>query len=74
MRALNLLRYSELGIAEIAVATGFCSHTNFSRNFRSHYGFRPRDVRRIRSSGLRQQASRLPNVPTLADAVRAQFA
>jgi AraC family transcriptional regulator, glycine betaine-responsive activator len=74
MKALNLLRYSSLSIGEIAVITGFCSHTNFTRNFRSHYGFHPRDVRLFRRSSLGLIPSQSAEVPTLADAVRAQLA
>lgn len=44
-RARQLLRETQRGIIEIALACGFTSASSFSRAFRHHYHHSPRDVR-----------------------------
>ncbi len=45
-KALSYLHGSELTISEVAEKCGFPDSNYFSRQFRSHYGFSPRSVRR----------------------------
>ena len=44
--AARLLRQTERGILEIALAVGYDSHTVFSRAFRAEFGIAPSDFRR----------------------------
>ncbi len=45
-RALELLMYSRIPVAEVALASGFGSTSHFARNFRMQHGVRPSEVRR----------------------------
>jgi AraC family transcriptional regulator len=45
-RALKLLRRSDLALAQIALAAGFCDQSHLSRSFRRHLGISPRAYRR----------------------------
>jgi transcriptional regulator GlxA family with amidase domain len=45
--ARTFLRRSPMGINEIAVATGFTSHSHFARIYRNHFGVSPREDRII---------------------------
>jgi AraC-like DNA-binding protein len=40
--ALNLLREKELSISEIAFRVGYEELSNFSRDFKTHFGYSPR--------------------------------
>lgn len=45
-RARGLLRQSDLGVTEIAVACGFASASHFARAYRRRFGLPPREERR----------------------------
>lgn len=47
-RAMRMLRQSHHGIADIALATGFSSHSHFTAVFRSRTGQTPQQFRRAR--------------------------
>ena len=49
-RAQKLLRESELPLAQIAVETGFGTHSHFTTTFRRATGFTPATYRRTRRS------------------------
>ena len=49
-RALTLLREQRMPVAEVGAAVGYRHQTSFATAFRRHFGMRPKDVRRTRSS------------------------
>ena len=48
--ALTLFRERGLSVAEVADAVGYRHQTSFATAFRRHFGMRPKDVRRTRST------------------------
>jgi AraC-like DNA-binding protein len=46
--AENLVRFSDLPIAEVCERSGFCDYANFSRRFRLRFGISPREMRKAR--------------------------
>lgn len=43
-KAYRMLKSKEISIKEAAWETGFSDHSNFTRSFRSHFGFPPSDL------------------------------
>ncbi len=48
-RSLEMVEESEAGLVEIALESGFCTHSHFSASFRSEFGITPSAVRAGRS-------------------------
>jgi len=46
-RALNLLIQDRLSVNEVACAVGYQHQTSFTASFREHFGFAPKDARRM---------------------------
>ena len=46
-RANDLLQHSHMAVVDVAIATGFVSHSHFSKTFKTLYGRTPADVRRL---------------------------
>ena len=45
-RARSLVLHTHLGLADVAAATGFSSHSHFLRSYRALYGENPSRTRR----------------------------
>lgn len=45
-RARELLRHTNAPILDVALSTGFTSHSYFAQSYRNHFGFSPSDERR----------------------------
>jgi AraC family transcriptional regulator len=66
--ALDAVLDSEVGFTEIAIETGFASHSHFSAKFRALFGRTPQQVRRgVRSAEVRE-LRRIVAAPELAAA------
>lgn len=50
--ALDLLIDSRMSVSEVAAAVGYQHQTSFTASFRDHFGFAPRDARRMRQTAL----------------------
>jgi AraC family transcriptional regulator len=48
-RSLEMVEESEVGLVEIALENGFCTHSHFSASFRNEFGVTPSAVRAGRS-------------------------
>ncbi|MEE9375472.1 MAG: GlxA family transcriptional regulator [Rhizobiaceae bacterium] len=46
-RARELLRHTNASILDVALSTGFTSHSYFAQSYRTHMGFSPSEERRI---------------------------
>jgi AraC-like DNA-binding protein len=58
--ALDLLRWTDLSVCQIAYAAGYRHHTTFTAAFREHFGFLPSAARRL-SGGVPAEESQRPN-------------
>ncbi|WP_341760069.1 GlxA family transcriptional regulator [Candidatus Endowatersipora endosymbiont of Watersipora subatra] len=45
-RSRELLRHTDLSILDVALSTGFTSHSYFAQSYRAHFGFSPSEDRR----------------------------
>jgi len=50
--ALDLLIDSRMSVSEVATAVGYQHQTSFTASFRDHFGFAPREARRMRQAAL----------------------
>ena len=48
-RSLEMVRESDAGLVDIALESGFCTHSHFSASFRHEFGMTPSAVRAARS-------------------------
>jgi AraC-like DNA-binding protein len=64
--ALDLLMDSRMSVSEVAAAVGYQHQTSFTASFRDHFGFAPRDARRMRHA----QLVVLPHAPVTAPTTR----
>lgn len=55
--AHRLLQSTKKSVTDIAVEAGFCDGAHFARQFRSHFGFAPRDVRVAEPARLPKKAA-----------------
>ncbi len=46
-RTIDLIKYTSLSLSEIAFYCGFTDQSHFTRNFKQHTGFLPRDYRKF---------------------------
>lgn len=61
--ALDLLMDSRMSVSEVATAVGYQHQTSFTASFRDHFGFAPRDARRMRQAQLVVLPPRGDNAP-----------
>jgi AraC family transcriptional regulator len=67
-RALDAVLDTKVGLTEIAMDTGFASHSHFTAKFRAFFGCTPQELRRgVRSAGVRE-LRRIVAAPELAAA------
>jgi transcriptional regulator GlxA family with amidase domain len=59
-RSLSLIMQTELSLTEIAIACGFASQSNFSRNFSRLFGVKPTVVRAKSPSELNIEPNQVP--------------
>lgn len=69
-RALRLLIDDRMAVNQVASSVGYQHQTSFTASFREHFGFTPKDARRMASTDalrtrLAEDSAALPAAPTL---------
>lgn len=62
-RALDAVLDSDAGLLEIALDTGFASHSHFTAKFRTLFGRTPQQLRRRASSAVARELRRIATAP-----------
>lgn len=68
VRALDAVLDSDAGLTEIALDTGFASHSHFTAKFRALFGRTPQQLRRRASHAVARELRRIATAPELVAA------